>query len=429
MMRVRLGAIAAVTVLALAVATPASAQEDSQLGGYVAGAAGWAVSFQPFIPALLPTGDAPFETTLSLSSAMVKSGGNALGRGAIFWPGSAAANLGPLLAQGAGNPIFAALVPPYPGFVEASARDGVVERSVSPLVSMRAFGSPTRAEGDAREPDVNVPGVLKIDSVSSNSIAEVTDVDVTSGCTVHLEGVSLLSGAITIKDIYSRSTSSSTGSTGTSDGDLQVAGVTVAGIAATLTADGLTATNQKGVPVANPDAALNTALKSLGVTIKLTRSVENVSGGTADRLANGVYISINNPAVPGSHLDITLASTGSAAQATLPGAIDTEVSGLDLSAAGGASGTDVGLSSSSGLGPSGASSDFASTPIGSLAVGAGATATGAGSGSGNGDIGALPSLATYHFKGVPWQAFVVVLIITAFVARWLRRFLQARLLS
>jgi hypothetical protein len=275
--------------LATVAVRPAAAQDDegsqSQLGGYTAGAAGWAFSFQPVIPALLPTGDAPVETTFSLSSATVKSGGNSLGRGSIFWPGSAAANLGPLLGTGAGQPFVGGLVPPYPGFVEASAKDGEQLRAVSPLVTMRAFGSDSRAEGDVRTPDVNLPGLLKIDSVSSNSAAEVTDIDVTSSSVVHLEGVSLVNGAITFAAIHSRSLTRSTGATSSAEGDLQVVGLKVSGIAAELTGDGIHAiglpeqANQiPGVtepfPNMNPDVALNQALAALGASIKLTRSVE-----------------------------------------------------------------------------------------------------------------------------------------------------------
>jgi hypothetical protein len=431
MVRVRALAIGVVGALLL-MAAPASAQTDDgepALGGYTAAAAGWAYSFQPFLPALLPTGDAPAETTLSLSAANVKSGGNALGRASILYPGSAAANLGPLVAQGAGQPAIGALVPPYPGVVEATAKDGEVARSLPAGMTMRAFGSPRRAEGDVRTPDVNFPGFLKIDSVSSNSFSEVTDVDVSSGCEVHLEGVTIL-GLIKIAAIHSRSTTSSTGSTATAGGALQVVGLTVGGLAAELTADGIHATGLPpqadpvpGVlapfPNSNPDVVLNQLLASLGVTIKLTRPVEKISGGAADRLANGVFISIINPAVAGSHLDFTLASTGSTAQATLP--VDLSVGGTELTpegpdlSAGGLGGTDV------------EGTTFGSSPLGDVALGP-STSPGSALDSGaGGDL--TPALATYKFKGVSWRLILLVLAVSVLVARWMRRFLQSRLLS
>jgi hypothetical protein len=252
-------------------------------------------------------------------------------------------------------------------------------------------------------------------------VSEVTDIDVLSGCTVHLEGVSLVGGNITFKSIHSRSLTRSNGRTSSAEGALQVVGLTITGIAAELTADGIHVAGAPnvppGLPIANPDVALNTALKALGVTISLTRPVEHVTGGSADRLANGVFVSIANPAVAGSHLDFTLASTGSAAQATLPlelsvDGVELAPEGPDLSAVGGPP-ADLG------------SSDFGSSPLGSVALGpstGGGTALDTG-----GDL--TPSLATYKFKGVSWQLILLVLVVSVLVGRWLRRFLQVRLLS
>ncbi len=136
MRRILLGATSIAVLMAVTAPTAARAQTDSQLGGYVASAAGWAFSFQPFLPALLPTGDAPAETTFSLSTANVKSGGQSAARGALVWPGSAAANLGPLIEQAAGMPGFAGLLPPYPAAIEATAKDGERSRVLPPAMTM-----------------------------------------------------------------------------------------------------------------------------------------------------------------------------------------------------------------------------------------------------------------------------------------------------
>jgi hypothetical protein len=383
---------------------------------------------QPIIPALLPTGDAPFETTLSLSTANVKSGGNSLGRAAIFWPGSAAANLGPLLGTGAGQPFVGGLIPPYPGFVESSAKDGATETAVTPAMRMSAFGSPSRASGDVRAPDINVPGLLKIDSVSSQSFAEVTDVDVSSSSIVNLEGISISNGAIKATSIFSKSLTRSTGDTSTADGVLHVVGLTVTGIAVEVTGDGIHAIGLPpdaaaipGVaapfPNANPDEALNQALTALGASIRVTRLSQKASGGVADRLANALVVTVNNPAVPGSRVEITLASTGSASQATLPVTVDLDaldtvpVIGSDI-------GSDVlGSSETASLG------DFASSPEGSLALGP-STGGLTQEGSSAGVDGALTS---YRFGGVPITLVLVLLAVRVLVGRWIRSFLLAKL--
>ncbi len=276
-----------------------------------------------------------------------------------------------------------------------------------------------------RSPDVRFAGVLEIDSVSSSSIAEVTDVDVTSGCSVHLEGVSILGGAVKFAAIHSRSVTSSTGSSGTAGGDLQVVGLTIGGIAAELTADGVRFT---GVPPAagdipglgspfpgnNPDASLTSALTSLGVTIRLTRAVEKVAGASAERLANGVTVSVLNPAVEGGRFDITLASTGSAATASLP--VDSIVSGLDLPPI--ADNLNDALPPPLDLGSG--STPFTSSPLGDLA--AGASAPGAGSN------GLATTPVSYSFDGVGWQLILILLAASVLVARWIRSVLRTHLL-
>lgn len=433
-MRTRVVAMLAGLLLLLA-APPAVAQSDeseSQLGGYIAGTAGWAVSMQPIIPALLPTGDAPFETTLALSTANVRSGGNSLGRAALFWPGSAAANLGPLLGTGASQPFVGALIPPYPGFIEASAKDGEQTRSVPPAMTMRAFGSASRAEGDVRTPDVNMPNLLQIDSVSSQSFAEVTDVDVTSSSVVNLEGISIIGGAIKATSIHSKSLTRSTGGSSAAEGVLHVVGLTVTGIAVEVTGDGIRAVGlppgSEQVPGAtapfpnsNPDAALNQALSALGASIQVTRLSQKASGGAADRLANALVVTVNNPAVPGSRVEITLASTGSAAQATLPAVFDAEI--LDTAPDIG----DAGEVGSDVLGGSevGSFGDFAASPEGALALGPSPESAldQRGAGDLNGD------LASYRFGGVPWGWVFVLAVLTVLLARWLTSFLGRRLLS
>ncbi|MBA3654061.1 MAG: hypothetical protein H0W70_07685, partial [Actinobacteria bacterium] len=59
------------------------------------------------------------------------------------------------------------------------------------------------------------------------------------------------------------------------------------------------------------------------------------------------------------------------------------------------------------------------------------TGAGAGAGAigGSGSAAVDPSLAGYSFSGLSWQLVLFLLIASVLVARWLRRFLQARLLS
>jgi len=121
MVRHVLAALGVTVVAALQLGPSAAAQTaDEQLAGYVGMAAGAAFSAQPVFPGLLPTGDAPAEVTAALSTANVKSGGNAYASAAAVWPGSAGANAGPLVSTAAGQPIFTQVVPPFPALVQAN---------------------------------------------------------------------------------------------------------------------------------------------------------------------------------------------------------------------------------------------------------------------------------------------------------------------
>ena len=64
--------VLAVAVASVCIPGVALAQDTTpgeHLGGYVGRASAMAFSFQPVFPALLPTGDAPFEATIALATA------------------------------------------------------------------------------------------------------------------------------------------------------------------------------------------------------------------------------------------------------------------------------------------------------------------------------------------------------------------------
>jgi hypothetical protein len=335
-----------VTIVVIALAMPALGQEveqpaggpGSNLGGYRGQTAGSAISFRPVFPALLPTGDAPVEVTLGLSTANVGSGGNAFGQASVAYPGSAVANIGPLLGQ-VGPPEAAALLPPYPLAVEASAADGEVQRSAPPLLVMRAAGRPDRGEGETRFLDINLPGLLEIDEIATVSRALVNAGDVTARTEVTLSGVRILGGTIRAGTIRSLAETSSNGRVATTSGITEIAGLKIAGLEATLGFDGAHITGlppeagaipgagEEPFPGQNPEDILNGLLSALGAEITLTKFVGNEMGGASDAIAQGVLLSIENPLggtpipgldipIPPGRLEFLLASAASASQAS-----------------------------------------------------------------------------------------------------------------
>ena len=316
----RLPALVLVLVLGGLALGPAAAAQDAaeeELAGYVGIASGAVFSLQPIFPGLLPTGDAPFEVTAGLSTANVKSGGNAYGQAAAVWPGSAAANLGPLLGTAAGQPLFTQLVPSYPLAVDANQDDGEQIHGAAPGPVMRAKGDTGSSDATSSATGAVIPGVLTADGVSSTSRAVVKGTSLVSETSVILSGVTLGEGTVTIDSIKSVARATSDGTASTSTGSTVLSGLNIAGQAAELTEKGLTSA---GLPV----EVLQTALDGAGITLELTKGAGAAKGGAADRVSAGLVVTIENPAAAaspqftGSRFVLSLAPTAVGALASPP---------------------------------------------------------------------------------------------------------------
>jgi hypothetical protein len=431
MKRLFLALIAALLV----VPTAAFAQDETpgeNLGGYDAAASAMAVSFRPFLPALVSTGDTPFEGTLALSSSRVKSGGNAFGRGALLWPGPTLADFGPVIGVAFGQPELGALIPKWPLQAEATQDDGEITTGAPPVAVMRALGHKDRSEGDSRIADVHVPRIVHIEHIASTSSSVVTDSTVASEAIVKLQGVSLLAGFIKVEEIRSISRTTSIGSAASSSGDVDILGMKIGGIDVSVTDEGFQVTgvpkDMQSIPGAggepapgtSPEDAVNSVLSALGARITLFKSITNVRGAVAERMNPGVIISVENPAggqgpIPPGRFDIVLASSAASSLSTLPFSAGDIGGGVDLP-------DDSGDSSSNG---------------GAISIGdgpevAGETVENVGgdlSDVAEGSLGAAPNLGDlsqrrgeYRFAGLPLGLVLALLAAAAVVARYIRSF-------
>ena len=431
----------AVALLFVLVATPALAQvrvddtPGANLGGYDGIASGAAVSFQPFLPALVSTGDVPFEGTFGLSSSRVKSGGNAFGRGALAWPGSTAADLGPILGVGFGQPEIGSLFPKWPLQAQATQDDGEVITGAPPVAAMRAYGALDRADGDARIVDIHVPRIVQIENVASTATSIVTDGGVNATSIVKLNGVSLLAGFIKIEQIRSISRTSSIGSAASSSGDVDVVGMKIGGVDVSVTDDGFQVAGlppdagsapgagDEPFPNAGAEETVNQVLAALGAKITLFKSISSVAGGKAERMQPGIVVSVNNPVggtgpIPPGRFDIFLAATSASALSTLPFSLGGDVVG----------GADPG-------GPAdGASSSGTDDGGGSFSLGGGADVSGGSvtsigdelDGAAQGSLGAVGALddgarrSDYRFGGLPLGLVLGLLALALLLARYVR---------
>ncbi|MCU1372930.1 MAG: hypothetical protein JWO68_216 [Actinomycetia bacterium] len=359
-------AVAAMGVLLLLAPTAGAQTADDQLTGYIGTASGAVFSVQPIFPGLLPTGDAPFEVTGGLSTANVKSGGNAFGQAEAVWPGSAAANMGPLLGQAAGNPVFYQL-PAYPLGVQASQSDEPMSQGVAPGPVVKASGRDGRSQSLVQAGGGGIPGIFTFGSVSSSSRAAVEDGTLVTESTVVLHDVVLGTGQVTIDAVRSVSRATSTGGSSDSKGTTDVAGLKVQGQGATI--------DHEGLHGAGPlTAGLAGALKAAGIDLVLVDGDGHSSGGAADRVSSGLLATIANPAAAtnpqftGSRFVVALAPTAVGALASPPfdASSFTDValpaplaSGSGFSAIAGAVGDVYG-----GGGPAGTSGAPAASPVG-----------------------------------------------------------------
>jgi hypothetical protein len=428
--------VVSAVILLLCAPAAAGAQDTTpgeNLGGYIGQASALAFSFQPVFPALLPTGEAPFEATIALTTANVRSGGNAFGRASITWPGSAASDPGPLFGQTDLGPQVGRLFPKWPMQAQANQEDGVKTTGAPPALVMRATGFPDQAAGESRIADLEVPGLARIGQVVSTSSSIVRDSDVTTVGEVALSGVSMLNGHITINDVHSVSRTTSNGTTSTSTGDVEIGGLRIGGVDVKVTDDGFLVAGFPGAedapggggepfPNASPEEVVQQTLAALNARITLFRSVGAAKGGAADRLGQGLVVSIDNPVggqgpIPPGHFDIILASTSSATLGSPPfvqgvGELPTD------GALGSPSGPDGSVSIGGGPDVSGGSLDNVGDQLG----------TTPGSGPATGALGETER-AGYRFGGVPLGLAIALLVLAAVVARYIKRFFDSILLA
>lgn len=413
MIRRILLALGATVVAVLPLGATASAQSaDEQLAGYVGMAAGAAFSFQPIFPGLLPTGDAPFEVTGALTTANVKSGGNAYASAAGFWPGSAAANLGPLIGTAAGQPLFTQVVPPFPGVVQSNQDEGDKVTGAEPGPVLAASGKPGAAHSKAQPGGGGAPGAFTFEDVSSVSRSLIENGKLVTESIVTVKGIALGAGAMTIDSIKSTARATTDGVKATTEGGTVVSGVKVAGQGGELGPDGVTGLN----------AVAKQLLEASGMKVTVADPQGKAEGGSADRVSNGVTVEMPNPLAAanpqfvGSKFVLTIAPTAVGALASPP--FDAE-SFADVPIDGGGGGSFGSIAGTFGT-------VFAAPAEASVSGGGSSSGTGGG-GSSSGDVGSPVAFeetknVLAHNGGVTGGLVLASGGFMLFAGRWVKRY-------
>jgi hypothetical protein len=287
----------------------AAAPAGNQVAGYDLSAQATGARYDLASPGLLPVGD-PHEGTIMefdvpLARGSVSEGPVVDSLGSPAYPGDTAAHLGTAIATFGGpalpnDPVVAeATYPPSPGHggseqfgpsgggagagtASATAgQDGGTAQSTAAATSFSPAGSTPAASADSSTTTTHID--LGATCVSAQATATSGAVDLAGGL-IHIAGVTGTAAA------------RSDGTTGVPDAHLAVGRVTVGGLAAFIDHDGIHLAGQQPVGygvVAQVQAALNNALHTYGLGVKLIDPVTTVTPGAASADSGGLEVTID----------------------------------------------------------------------------------------------------------------------------------------
>ncbi|HEX5267296.1 MAG TPA: choice-of-anchor P family protein [Acidimicrobiales bacterium] len=405
--RLRLAAGAGAAALVLVVGE--SGARAAGLNGYVISTAADAVAWVPVLPGFVPGADSPGEISLSDTAASLASGGVAYGRGALNYPGSFGAHLGPLMQEEGAPASAAQAIPPWPTLAEAGGGSGTVTNDQVPGATIKAFGSPDKSSGDSQLPGISFPGMLQVGSISTHSVSSTDNGTARASSSTVLHDVSVAGGAVTITSV----TSSSAVAGSQSSGSVQVAGLRIAGIPATIDAKGVHAAGT-ALPGSDLNQQLLQSLQSAGLKLSMAEPTTSHTAAGVARQAGGLIIGIDTPESPAASAGVILVELGATAAsvATSAGALQS-VNGV--SGPGGGTAPSPGSVSGGGSGsslPAALTGGLSAGPMDTGTGTAGVTSTPASAGPGGvvGALNTLGSAAAYTYGGIPIGVIVISLL-------------------
>ena len=274
-----------------------------QVAGYNLGAQAEGARYALASPGLLPVGDAEkgtiMEFDVPFARDTVSEGPVIDALGSPAYPGDTAAHLGTAVATFGGpplpnDPVLAeAAYPPSPGVGPRAAfgpaGGGSSAGSASATAGAQGAAAQATAASSSYSPTGGAPGA------SSDSATSTTKIDIGTNCvdasaTAATGAVDLAGGLIHIGGITGTAAARSDGSRAAPEAHLSVGQVTVGGLAAYIDHDGIHLAGQQplgfGV-VGQVQAALNNALQSYGMAVKLIDPTTTKGPGAAATADSG----------------------------------------------------------------------------------------------------------------------------------------------
>jgi hypothetical protein len=289
---------------------PASAQETappSGVGGYSLTATA-AATKQIFKPEnnIVPTEKLLDVSVPYASTALSQGSGYALG--VIAWPGDTFANACGAFPNGfpdPGDPNFSWYPPDAPripipcdtyraeSFFPQGPADSKPPQEVPGTTSVsHADEKESTAKGEITP--VGGPGA-SIGALSSASSTSIKTGAAVAEATSRVSDIVLADGVIRIQSIISQAKAVSDGATADAQGSTVIQGFTIADVAVSVTADGVTIAGQAPVnPLGSVIDPVNAALETLGISISLSKPVVTKDGAVASVDAPGLRITFDN---------------------------------------------------------------------------------------------------------------------------------------
>ena len=333
--RRRLSRLVIVAFLLGAVAAPqAQAQTDAQadvdqFGGFIVSARGNGFQLTYDSPGLLPTGSPIFQLSVPEALATLNSGPVGYALSSFAFPGPLVADLGAALAASGTE----TGIPPYPVRSEAFYPSGPTDVSEGDQgTEMTAITEFADSFARASFSGLDFAPAAFVGSSSSISQSVIEGDQVVARSRTFVSDVTLFGGIMAIDSVVTDIVATSNGTESTSDGRTTVSGVTVLGLPATIDGDGVRFVDDPGDqpgdnPVGGPvDSALGGALDPVqdglgeaadplnqlfdelgiagddalqqlfeqsGIDVRLMDPIATSDGGTSQRTANGLSVTMN----------------------------------------------------------------------------------------------------------------------------------------
>lgn len=315
---------------AVAQTEPEAERPDaSQFGGFIVSARSNGFQLTYDSPGLLPTGSPIFQLSVPEALATLNSGPVGYGLASFAYPGPLVADLGAALAAGGQE----TGIPPYPVRSEAFYPSGPTEETSGDQgTEMRASAT----HGDSRAltsyTGLDFAPAAFVGSSQSTSQSVIEGDQLVSRTRTAVSDVVLFGGIITIDAVVTDIVATSNGVESATAGGTTVSGMSVLGMPATVDRDGIRfvdepqedpSENPVGGPVEGAfggaldpvqdglhdasgplnelyselgitgDDALAQLLEQSGIDVRLLGPIETVDGGTAERTANGLSVTMN----------------------------------------------------------------------------------------------------------------------------------------